>query len=371
MSSSVSKQPASNNVARLKPRAASQSAVVNSISPSQRAAVIIAVLGEAAAKPIVEKLDDTAMARIAAGLETVQYLERDELAEIVMDFLQHLRQSSGAFRGGKARAREIVETLLDENRLDQVFGGGSSLAYEEAPVVDDSDVWGRLEQKDPVAIAGYLDGLTPNIAALILRKLDVSIASEVVSNLSDETLDPTIGFLVDVERPDPEIDAVIARMIELEFLNTDEGNEEEGTDSNLEAVGEILSLIPGAKRERLLAFLKSQHEGKLESIEKVLFTIEGLPDMLPRNSVPVVFRELGEDGVVPVLSTLTGPLQPVADYLLSNISSRLADQFRDAVADPNRKPVEDAETCQREFLTALMSLKRRGAITMEKSAAKA
>jgi len=368
MSSSVPKQPAS-NVTRLKPRAQSNSPVVNSITPSQRAAVIIAVLGEAAARPIVEKLDDAAMARIAAGLETVQYLERDELAEIVMDFLQHLRQSSGAFRGGKARAREIVSTLLDENRLDQVFGGGKAITHEEKPVIDDSDIWGRLEQKDPSAIADYLDGLTPNIAALILHKLDVSVASEVVSNLSEETLDPTIGFLVEIERPDPEIDAAIARMVELEFLNVSDGEDEDAGGGNLEAVGEILSLIPGAKRDRLLAFLKTQHEGKLESIEKVLFTIDGLPDMLPRNSVPVVFRELGEEGVVPVLSTLTGPLQPVADYLLSNISSRLADQFREAVADPNRKPVADVETCQREFLTALMSLKRRGAITMEKSVA--
>ena len=37
------------------------------ITPSLRAAVIIAMLGDSAAKPIVEKLDDQALAKVAAG----------------------------------------------------------------------------------------------------------------------------------------------------------------------------------------------------------------------------------------------------------------------------------------------------------------
>ncbi|MEQ9314360.1 MAG: FliG C-terminal domain-containing protein [Henriciella sp.] len=357
----------SSNVTRLKPRGQNGAGnILNSITPAQRAAVIIAVLGESAARPIVERFDDSAMAQIATALETVNYLDREQLTEIVMDFLQHLRQTNGAFRGGKSRAREIVGTLIDQSRLDRVFGSGEALPAAEIDP-GDTDVWGRLEQKDPAAIAEYLQTLTPNIAALILRKLDPPVASEVVDNLVEDSLDETIGFLVEVERPDPEIDAVIGRMIEIEFLNnSDEDEGEEDAGGNMEAVGEMLSLIPGAKRDRLLAFLKTDHEAKLEKIEKVLFTIDGLPAMLPRNSVPVVFKELGEDQIVPVLSTLTGELQPVADYLLSNISSRLAEQYRDAINDPNRKKVDDAEAVQRDFLMSLMGLKRRGLITMEK-----
>ena len=37
------------------------------VTPSQRAAVVIAMLGETAAKPIVEMLDDDAIANIAAS----------------------------------------------------------------------------------------------------------------------------------------------------------------------------------------------------------------------------------------------------------------------------------------------------------------
>src|SRR5690606_31034611 len=77
------------------------------ITPSQRAAVIIALLGEAAAKPIVEKLDDAALAKVVTALENISMLAREELVEIVIDFLTQLRNNAGALRGGRARARAM------------------------------------------------------------------------------------------------------------------------------------------------------------------------------------------------------------------------------------------------------------------------
>ena len=336
------------------------------ITHAQRAAVIIAMLGEGAARPIVEKLDDAALAQIAEALESVSLLAREELAEIVIDFLQHLRRTSGSFRGGRDKAREIISGLLDESRFSQIFGEGP-VAAASAPS-DRLGTWGRLERHDPEKVAAYFDGLTPNIIALILRKLDVSVSSEIVSHLNEAKLDAVIGQLVEAEAPDPQIDAVIARMVEIEFLNNQDEAGGEEDDSHLESIGELLSLIPSDKRERLVAFLNESHETKMKSIEKVLFTIEGLPEMLPRQSVPVVFRELGEDTMNKVLVSLKGGAESVSEYLLGNISSRLADQYRTDVADASPLSPEAAETEQRQFLTALMSLKRRGLIVMEKAA---
>ena len=337
----------------------------SSITLAQRGAVIIAMLGEGAARPIVDRLDDTAMAQIAEALESVSLLAREELAEIVIDFLQHLRRTSGSFRGGRDKAREIISGLLDENRFSQIFGEGPAASSPAAS--GRQDAWGRLERQDPEKIAAYFDGLTPNIIALILRKLDVSVSSEIVGHLNEQKLDAVIGQLVEAEAPDPQIDAVIARMIEIEFLNNQDEAGSDGDDAHLESIGELLSLIPSDKRDRLIAFLNEAHESKMRSIEKVLFTIEGLPEMLPRQSVPVVFKELGEDTMNKVLVSLKGGAESVSEYLLGNISSRLADQYRTDVAGASPLSAEAAESEQRQFLTALMSLKRRGLIIMEKA----
>jgi flagellar motor switch protein FliG len=351
------------NVTPLRPRQQGVATNLQAIPPARRAAVVIAMMGEQAAKPIVEKLDDASLAQVAAELEAVSYLGREELTEIVVDFLQALRQTSGSFRGGKARAREIVSGFLDESRVDVVFG--NSQMPKQKAVSQSRDVWSRLEGRKPAAVAAYLMRLTPNISAIILRNLDVAFASEVVGHLEEPMLDNTISYLVGGDQVDAEIVDVVAQMVEIEFLNQVQEVEEEDNEA-AESVGELLSLLPSNTRARIMSFIRTEHEDKFASIEKVMFTIEGLPEILPRQYVPVVFREMGENQLIPVLASMKGPSKRVQDYLLENISSRLAVQYRDALEAPDLKPVEDPEAEQRSFLTALMGMKRRGLIEMEK-----
>lgn len=331
-----------------------------SITPSQRAAVIIALLGEAAAKPIVEKLDDAALARVATALENISLLAREELVEIVIDFLTQLRQNAGSMRGGRERAREVMTGLVDPSRLTLLYGGASE---EVQSATGAQDTWERLRSREPKQVAEYLSRMPPNVIAIVLRKFDAGMASNILCLLPDDKVSPTLGQMVEGNKVDAGIDTAIERMIEIEFLNNKEATQE-SADEYLETIGEVLSLIPDSKRDNLVSFLRTQHESKLPLIQKGLFTIESLPEILPRNSVPVVFREVDNDTLVKVLATLRDAYGTVLDYMLGNISSRMADQMREAIKESPGVSGEAAETLQREFLTTLMDLKRRGLITI-------
>jgi flagellar motor switch protein FliG len=352
--------------------AASRAAARNSrnaggITPSQRAAVIIALLGEEAAKPIVEKLDDAALAKVVTALEHISVLAREELVEIVIDFLTQLRQSAGAMRGGRERAREVLSGVVDPNRLTLLFGGPAPDAGQGGD--QGGDVWSRLRQREPRQIADYLGRLSPNIIALILRRLDAGVSSNILCMLPDEKVSPTLGHMVESAKVDPGIDSVIERMIEMEFLNNQDVAAQ-SDESHLETIGEVLSLIPDQKRDSLVSFLKAQHETKLPIIQKGLFTIESLPEILPRNAVPVVMREVDNAVLVKLLKSLGEGSSPVTEYLLSNISSRLAEQMREEVKAAPALSQEQTEAVQREFLTLLMDMKRRGLITIVRPADK-
>lgn len=219
-------------------------------------------------------------------------------------------------------------------------------------------------------MAAYLNRLTPNIIALILRKLDTSIASNIICHLKDDKLSPTLGQMVEAPKLDPGIDSVIERMLEMEFLNArSEAGADGGDESHLETIGEVLSLIPTDKRDNLVGFLKERYEAKLPLIQKGLFTVEGLPDLLPRNAVPVVFKELDQQTILRLLATFRGSHDAVSDYLLGNISSRMADQYREDLKATGAIAPGEAETIQREFLTTLMDMRRRGMITITRPSA--
>lgn len=251
--------------------------------------------------------------------------------------------------------------MVDPARLNALFGTDSGEDLSES-----ADVWERLRQREPRQVAEYLGRLSPNVIALILRKLDAGAASGILCLLPDDKVSPTLGHMVEAVKVDPSIDSVLERMIELEFLNNKEEEAQSG-DGYLETIGEVLSLIPDQKRDSLVSFLRAQHEGKLAIIQKGLFTIEELPDILPRNSVPVVFREIQGDDIAKVLASLRTSYPQVNDYLLGNISSRMAEQFKDQINDMPEVPQDQADTLQRDFLTRLMDMKRRGLITMAKA----
>lgn len=331
-------------------------------STFQRAAVVIALLGEEAALPIVEKLDDESLKRVTAALDDVALMPRDVLTEIVVDFLGQLRRTSGALLDGKASTETLVDRIVSERTRPAVTELQSDEDEQKQPVGERS-VWDKLAEKPSEQIARYLNKLTPNLISIVMRKMPVTKSSDVMNYLDDSKLESVMGYLVDVAAADPGIDTIVGKMIEMEFLNAEQDVGEEKTE-HLEAVGELLSLIPSSKRDALMSFLKSEHESKLENIQRSLFTIEGIPEMLPRNAIPVVFREMDQNDVVKLMCTLTGEFADVSEYLLSNISSRMADQIKDDVSSREPPAPEEVEGIQRDFLTRLMNMKRQGKIAL-------
>lgn len=349
------------------PNAAAPESTTQHITPSQRAAVVVAMLGETAAKPIVELLDDEDIANIAASLETITFLAREQLIEIVIDFLRHLRHTNGALRGGAGSGRKILEGVLDEPRLKLVFGGEEEdLSPVTGPDLDSFPaIWAEFARRDPPKIASYLSGLTPNIIALVLRNVDTTLCSELICLMDEDTQTKVLGEMVNPPPQSPDIDGVIARMVKMDFLQAPEVVETDD-DSQLGTIGEMLSLVPGQRRQTLMGYLQSSHAEKVDQIQRGMFAVEDLPKILPRNQIPILFKSLEQGFLLQVLTVMQANYAEVVEYFLSNISSRMADTYRDELSRAKALGDEEAEQIEKDFLTKMMELKRDEVIVVER-----
>ncbi|MEM9053683.1 MAG: FliG C-terminal domain-containing protein [Pseudomonadota bacterium] len=332
------------------------------IPPAQRAAIVIALLQEDAARSVLEKLDEQALKRVQASLEDVSLMPQEQVTQVVMEFLSSLRGTSGALIGGQVNTKELIEGIFNA-RFGPSEAEIEAVDDEPESTADTDSVWERVASKPAPKIAEYLGPLTPNLIARILRKLPNGLASEIISDLPETKLEPVLGVLVHAEDEDQAIDGILCRMIEMEFLNNDQVAEEED-DSYLESVGEMLSLIPSGKRDTLFAFLQREHEAKLHSIQKSLFTLEDLPDTLPREAVPVIFREVAMEEMVKYLASMQGDTQAAMDHMLSNTSSRMAEQYQDEISSAPQMAEAEVEATRRAFLSKLLELKRKGIISV-------
>lgn len=344
------------------PSSTDHQGTLSSISQIQKAAIIIAVLGADGAKPIVDKLDDQALAQVMSALETLSFLSKQDIVEVIADFVQSLQSLEGGLRAGPDRARAIVSDVFGANRLSAVFQNDDADPVDIGSAPDRMNAWRRIMDRDPEDIADYLSRLPANVAAMVLSQLDVAIASSVLAHFDDDKLRAAVENLISVQVVDPGVISAIERMVEIEFLNTSD-SVPEIDEGQFEDVGEVLSLLPTHKRDPLMDFLRQEHELKLTAIEKSMLTIEGLPETLPRNMVPTIFRELPNPAILELLSSLADRYDAVSEFLLSNISSRMADQYKDDLAALPRPDDEQAAEVQRGFLVQLMDMKRRGLVT--------
>ncbi len=350
------------------PTAAAEKTPLN-VSPSQRAAVVIAMLGETAAKPIVDLLDDGAIINIAASLESINYLAREQLIEIVIDFLQQLRRSSGSMRGSPESTKEFLSSVLDEPRLNVIYGNGEIIVEEEVPEPENKEDYSRLWQtfskREPAHIVKYLSGLTPNIIGLILRNLDTTLCSELICLLDEDLQTKILGEMVDPPPPSYEIDSVVARMVRMEFLLVPEEDDDSG-DTQLQTLGEMLSLMPNERRTSLMGYVAESHASKLDQIQKGMFEIADIPKLLNRNQVPILFKSVDPAIMLDVLNCLQNEYKEVSEYFLANISNRMADQLKSDLEQMKAPNPEASEQIQKDFLMTLMGLKRDEVIVIER-----
>jgi flagellar motor switch protein FliG len=334
------------------------------LSPPQRAAVVIALLGEAAAKPIVDRLGDGELATMTQALSGLSVLPRAEVMAVVMEFFQQIQNAAGALHGGPARAREVLSALIDPARVQAVFGDAETVRPSAGQT---GDTWARLSAADPQQIAAYLNAHAPPTIARILRKLDMVRVSAILIHLQDDKLGPTLGAMVDNPATDPAIEAIFARMLEAELLQV-AAVSSDAVGAHLEGIGEMLSLLPEARRDTLVDFLAVGHAAQLDIIRQGLLTIAAVPVILPRPSVPVVLRELEGEAAIRLLASLRGAHEAVSEFLLANVSSRMAEQFREDLKTFAALPAAEAEATQTAFLQLLMTLKRKGTITLTRTA---
>ena len=341
---------------------------VDQIPMALRAAVIISMIGEDAAKSIVEKLDSTALEKAQSMLDTVHTIPAPLTAKIIIEFIEFLTGTSGVLVNGKNQVQKLITQieLMRSNAMGEMEIGDDGFAELDLGALgldDEPSVWERLEKHDPERIANYLNRLTPNLIALIMRQMTVAQSSDIFSVMDEEKLPDVMGYLVDSKPEDPAIKAVVEKMVEIEFLCAEQ-NVSDDEKEHLQAMGELLSLIPEAKRDKIVNFLEAEHESKLHDIQKSLFTIEGLPDTLPRNAIPIVVKEIDADEFLKLIVSLQATNAEVAEFFLNNISSRQATQIREEVAGKTALSDEESELVQRNLLVQLMDLKRQGIINL-------
>lgn len=338
------------------PPAASRpaSAAKPRLTRKQKAAIMVRFLLAEGADLDFTALPDDLQAELTRSLGDMRLVDRQTLANVVAEFAGQLEQIGVTFPHDLAGAL----TMLD----GRIHPRTAAKLRKQAGVRQYADPWDRIRAMDAPALVSIFQDESTEIAAVVLSKLDVARAAEVLALLPGDRA-RRITYAVSLTGSvTPDAVDRIGLSLAAQLDARPERAFEDGPDKR---VGAILNYSPSATRDDLLSALEGEDAEFAARVRKAIFTFADIPARVAPIDVPKLTR--GVDQAVLVLALAYASANDndaAANHILSNLSGRMADALREEMSETGPIKAKPGEEAMSAVVTAIRQLEAAGDITL-------
>ena len=322
----------------------------NSMSGTDRAALLLLSLGEAEASQVLKHLDAKDVQQVGTAMAGLKEVSKENASAVLDGFITDFENQAGFGSASREYIRRLLTSAFSAQRADALMSRMSS--------GDDASGIDALKWMDCREILEIVDGEHPQIVAIVVSFLEPEIAAQVVTELDDERRPDVImriANLSDVQQTAlAEIEALIAH------------KSEESSSSVPRAVGgakvaaAIVNSLGSTSGDEVLEQIKSIDAPLGDKIQDMMFIFESLLAIDDRG-IQALLREISNDLLVVALKGADPEMQ---DKILNNMSKRAAALLKDDMEARGPTKLSDVETAQREILEVAKRLADAGEIDL-------
>ncbi len=314
----------------MQPRTQSGTAVMledsSALGPLQKAAIILMALDEERSHQLVARLDEFELRMVGRAMVTLGRADAAAVEQAVAEFRGALGRTSNV-KGGHENAARMLRRVLPAAKASEILDDitGSS-----------SDVWEKLAQIQPQALAGYLNNESPQAVAVILARLPATHAARVLAALPGETIGEIATRMVRMEGVHGAVLSDIEETLRREFVG--DASRGRGPDS-ASVLAAVLNCAEKSTVDLMIAGLEADDPKTAAQVRKLMFTFEDLT-RIDRATFGMLVAECAADRL-PI--ALSGTSPELRDLFLSSMSERAGNMLREEIDNlpPQRKRVVD------------------------------
>lgn len=322
----------------------------------QKAAIVVRfLLNEGAEVPLTE-LPEPLQATLTTQMGAMRYVDRSTLADVVAEFAGELEAMGLTFPRGVAGAL----TALDGKISPQT----AARLRKEAGVRQFGDPWEQICNAGTVNLIPIIQQESIEVAAVVLSKLDVAQAAELLGKLPGDKARRITYAVSQTGAVTPEAVDRIGLALAAQLHDVPETAFDSGP---VERVGEILNYSPAATRDDVLVGLDETDQDFAALVRKAIFTFANIPQRLGPTDVPKITREVEQATLVMALASAgqtEGDMAAAGEFLLENMSKRMGDAIREEMEELGKVKPKDGEDAMTEVVNAIRKLEASGEITL-------
>lgn len=342
-------------LARLSPPTRAATSV--RLTRRQKAAIIVRFLLKEGADVPLTDLPEPLQESLTTQMGAMRYVDRNTLADVVAEFAAELEAMGLTFPNGVAGALSALDGRISPQTAARL--------KKEAGVRQFGDPWEQVRAAKVEDLLDILQRESTEIAAVTLSKLDVARAAELLGKLPGDTARRITYAVSQTEAVTPGAVDRIGLALAAQLHDVPEMAFPDGP---VQRVGEILNSSPAATRDDVLSGLDETDEDFARLVRKAIFTFVHIPERVAPVDIPKLTREVDQKVLVTALASASaGELGPAADFILDNMSKRMADALREEIQEIGAIKPRDGEDAMTQVVIAIRQLEAAGEITLKTS----
>jgi len=318
----------------------------------EKAAVILTALGPKVAATLLEGFDRSRIQRFAHAVNDMHEISAATVNSTIVEFLTQLEQEAGIAGGGN-ETRRFLEEFMEKEQVNQLM---------EDVEAKGRSVWTALNDVADTRILSWLKSEHPQVAAITLTKMTSAKVASLLEQLEPETAKPLILRMSQATSAPVEVTTRIGEIIQQEFLPT--AKIKKGRMDPPELIASVMNHVSSGVRDHLMEHMETFTPTLAETVRKFVFTYEDIPTRISGRDISQVIKAVDESTLLVALKSTGDAAVATSEFILSNISSRLAARLRDDLNDVTDPKPKECEAAQSSVVAEIVGLRDRGVLNM-------
>ncbi len=330
---------------------------IPALSGRQKAAILVRLLIAQGAEINLAALPEAMQTELTEQIAAMRLVDRDTMEAVVGEFVETLEQVGLSFAGGIDGALKALDGKLSPSAAQRL--------RELAARRDTADPWERIASAELDDLTGILQLESAEVAAVVLSKLSVKKAAALLGRMPGERARRVAYAISRTGGIAPQTVARIGRSLATQL---DQRPPRAFVAPPSDRMGAILNLAPSEIRDRLLAELDEEDRGFAAGVRKAIFTFAHIHSRLQPRDVPRVLRDVPQADLIAALAAALGAGETdearSAEFLLANMSQRMAASLREEAEARGPVKARDAEAAMATVADAVRGLLDSGEIAL-------
>jgi flagellar motor switch protein FliG len=320
------------------------------MTSTQRAAVLMLLLGEEQASDIIRFLNPKEVQALGAAMVQVQDLSQEAINVVLDEFVATIKKQTSLALGTADYVEKVFKRALGDDKAASVLGrispGAGSKGLEILSWMDARSIADMIQAEHPQVVAIILSVLEPMVAADVLSFLPVDSRAEVIQRVASlETVQPSA-------------------MVELEAIMKKQFSSNSSAKSSsfggVKAAASIMNLTKTALEAAVMGGLRDLDPDMMQKIQDNMFTFENLTGV-DNKGIQTIMRNVEPDLM---MKALKGASDAVKDKFLGNMSERARGMFKDDMEALGPMRLADVEEAQKIIMRAARKLADAGDLVL-------